>query len=238
MHTAPFAAKDPGAPGGWSLALALQVAAFAAVAVLLLMGPRGTSLLTRTLEGADLFLTTTLERGDGPQVRIAPPVIQEPAALPTSQRVERQIPQDPPAVQRPSTGPTPMASPPPARARKPAAAPPATAGRSAAAHGSTRQAPAATPTAAAPSPTQRRFQALMVDGRVLFRAGWFGPAMGRFRQATRLMPSDPGAWLWLGRAAFMAERHDEAREALRRAAALAPGTSFARDAATLLAQLP
>lgn len=78
----------------------------------------------------------------------------------------------------------------------------------------------------------------MVDGRVLFRAGWFGPAVGRFRQATRLMPSNPEAWLWLGRAAFMAERHDEAREALRRAAALAPGTSLARDAATLLARLP
>ncbi|MDQ7829677.1 MAG: tetratricopeptide repeat protein [Armatimonadota bacterium] len=238
MHTAPSAARDPGAPGGWSLALALQVVAFAAVAVLLVIGPRGTSLLTRTLEGADLFLTTALERGDGPEVRIAPPVIREPAALPMSQRVERQVPQDTPAAHRPSTGPASMASPPPARARKPAAAPSATAGRSASAHRSTRQAPAATPTAATLSPTQRRFQALMVDGRVLFRAGWFGPAVGRFRQATRLMPSDPEAWLWLGRAAFMAERHDEAREALRRAAALAPGTAFARDAATLLAQLP
>ena len=220
MPTAPFAAQDPGTPGGWNLTLALQVAAFAAVAVLLVMGPRGTSLLTRTLEGADLFLTTALERGDGPEVRIAPPVIQEPAALSLSGPVDRQAPQDLPREDQ-----------------RPAA--PATARRSASEDTRARQSPAAaTPAPALLSATQRRFQALMVDGRVLFRAGWFGPAVGRFRQATRLMPSNPEAWLWLGRAAFMAERHDEAREALRRAAALVPGTSLARDAATLLARLP
>jgi len=77
----------------------------------------------------------------------------------------------------------------------------------------------------------------MDQGIALYRSGWYGPALARFRQAAALRPTSPYAHLWVGRAAVAAQRYDEAREALERVVALAPGTPQAKEAEALLEEL-
>ncbi|MGH2373751.1 MAG: tetratricopeptide repeat protein [bacterium] len=76
----------------------------------------------------------------------------------------------------------------------------------------------------------------MTQGIELYQAGWYGPAIGRFRLAAALIPS-PTAYLWIGRAAIRAGRPFEARIALERTIALAPDSAAAREAHTLLDRL-
>ena len=99
--------------------------------------------------------------------------------------------------------------------------------------------PASVPPAAATTDAARlqHFYALMDQGIRLYRAGWFGPSVGRFRQATAVTPTSPYAFLWLGRANLAAYRPDDAREALQRVIVLAPDSRAAREATALLKQL-
>ncbi len=98
-------------------------------------------------------------------------------------------------------------------------------------------APAA-PALSGPRATTRQahYEALMARGLELYRGGWYGPAMGQFKQAAAVMPT-PQAYLWIGRAAFKGGRLAEARRALERVLELAPGTEVARQAQMLLNRL-
>ncbi len=98
---------------------------------------------------------------------------------------------------------------------------------------------AADSTTSVPAETSRRkhFTALLDQGVALYRLGWYGPALARFRRAAVVMPDSPSAYLWVGRAAMRAERPQEAREALERVIVLAPSSQAAREAAILLRQL-
>lgn len=109
------------------------------------------------------------------------------------------------------------------------------------------QSPEPVPTAAAPpskaeaaqpplSP-QKYFERVMRDGHELYQAGWYGPAMARFKEAARANPASASAHLWWGRAAIKIGRPAEARAALERAIVLAPDSAAAREARTLLAML-
>lgn len=77
----------------------------------------------------------------------------------------------------------------------------------------------------------------MREGYQLYSTGWYGPAIGRFRQAAAVMPGSASAQLWMGRAAWKAGRLTEARQALERAIELDPTSAAAREARTLLERL-
>ncbi len=101
--------------------------------------------------------------------------------------------------------------------------------------------PKPTPTAQpAPTPTvmnvRAHYEGLMAKGVELYQSGWYGPAMARFKQAAAVVPT-PRAYLWLGRSAIKAGRFAEARRALERVIAMAPGTDTAREAQQLLNRL-
>jgi len=81
---------------------------------------------------------------------------------------------------------------------------------------------------------RKQYEAFMQQGFQLYRSGWYGPAMGRFRQATSVLPKSAYAHLWIGRAGIKAGRHAEARDALERVIELAPTSEVARQARVLL----
>ncbi len=81
---------------------------------------------------------------------------------------------------------------------------------------------------------QQYFDSLMRQGLQLYQSGWYGPAFGRFKQASLVMPSSPNPLVWEARAAMKAGRYAEARQALERAIALAPASPAAREARALL----
>lgn len=97
--------------------------------------------------------------------------------------------------------------------------------------------PAAAPSAPAEVNRIQHFYALVDKGIALYNDGWYGPAVARFREAAAVVPNSPYAHLWWGRAAVGAGRAEEARDALERAIALAPGTDVARKALLLLQSL-
>ncbi|MGH2405580.1 MAG: hypothetical protein ACRDGN_14135 [bacterium] len=80
------------------------------------------------------------------------------------------------------------------------------------------------------------YEMCMKQGSDLYQAGWYGPAIGRFRLAAAIIPS-PSAYLWIGRSAIRAGRPFEARSALERTIALAPDSAAAREAHALLDRL-
>ena len=99
--------------------------------------------------------------------------------------------------------------------------------------------PTAAPTAAPVSPPtamnrREHFEGLLAQGVDLYRSGWYGPAAARFRQAIIVMPDSPRGYLWLARASFKAGRYQEARRALEKVIAMAPGSESAREAQKLL----
>ncbi|MDR7522818.1 MAG: tetratricopeptide repeat protein [Armatimonadota bacterium] len=103
-----------------------------------------------------------------------------------------------------------------------------------------RPAPRVTPSPAADGPThppRKYFEKLMREGYQLYSTGWYGPAIGRFRQAAAVMPGSASAHLWMGRAAWKAGRLTEARQALERAVELDPTSAAAREARALLERL-
>jgi hypothetical protein len=81
---------------------------------------------------------------------------------------------------------------------------------------------------------QQYFDSLMRQGLQLYQSGWYGPAFGRFKQASLVMPSSPNPLVWEARAAMKVGRYAEARQALERAVALAPASPAAREARALL----
>jgi hypothetical protein len=98
--------------------------------------------------------------------------------------------------------------------------------------------PAATPAPAATAANPRKhFQALMAQGVELYRAGWYGPAMARFRTASAVRPDAPSPYLWLARAALQVGRTTEARGALEQVIAMAPASAAAREASAMLSRL-
>lgn len=68
----------------------------------------------------------------------------------------------------------------------------------------------------------------------MYQTGWYGPAMGRFKQAALVMPSSPSPLLWQARAALKIKRYDVARDALERVITVAPGSDAAREARAML----
>lgn len=84
---------------------------------------------------------------------------------------------------------------------------------------------------------QEYYLRLMGDGHRLYQSGWYGPAMGRFRQGAAVKPQSQNAHLWIARSAMRTGRYDVARAAAERAIAIAPNNDAAREARALLDQL-
>jgi hypothetical protein len=86
-----------------------------------------------------------------------------------------------------------------------------------------------------------RFDTVMRDGIDLYKKGWFGPAVGRFREAVGLDPKSSDASLWFARALIRSDRHAEAKRMLERvielAKTLAKTGPQAEEAAVLLSKL-
>lgn len=72
----------------------------------------------------------------------------------------------------------------------------------------------------------------------MYKQGWFGPAIGRFKQAAAINPRSAEAHLWWGRALTKANRHAEARRALGKVIVLAQTGPLADEATLLLKKLP
>ena len=98
------------------------------------------------------------------------------------------------------------------------------------------QTPRAQPTKASSS-GHKRFDIVMRDGIELYNKGWFGPAVGRFREAVSLDPRSPEANLWLARALIRSDRQTEARPVLEKVIELARTGPQADEAAVLLGKL-
>jgi tetratricopeptide (TPR) repeat protein len=84
---------------------------------------------------------------------------------------------------------------------------------------------------------QEYYLRLMSDGHKLYQTGWYGPAMGRFRQAAAVRPQSQNAHLWIARSAMRTGRYEIARAAAERAIAISPNNDAAREARALLDQL-
>jgi TolA-binding protein len=146
-----------------------------------------------------------------------------PRALPTMR------PQTPP-------GATPVASPAATQGPRRTPASPRAVGTRPALRQRAQPQPTPTPAAATPPPLspQQYLAKLMREGYQLYQTGWYGPAMARFKEAARVSPGSASVQLWYGRAAYRAGRLGEARAALERTMAMAPGTDAAREARSLL----
>lgn len=218
----------PQKPGpGRSLEGLPGIIAFIVVAAVLVVGPKiwtvGEALtsLGRSITGRGPVEVAAPE----PPATVGQVVAVSPAASPVkvapkAQPVEKHAGEKAPAAAQPKASRQPRSRPaaaPTSRPSVPASVPPATATTDAA--------------------RLQHFYALMDQGIRLYRAGWFGPSVGRFRQATAVMPTSPYAFLWLGRASLAAHRPDYARNALQRVIVLAPDSQAAREASALLKQL-
>jgi hypothetical protein len=84
---------------------------------------------------------------------------------------------------------------------------------------------------------QEYYLRLMTEGHRLYQLGWYGPAMGRFRQGAAVKPQSQNAHLWIARSAMRIGRYDVARSALERTIAISPNNDAAREARALLDQL-
>jgi len=208
----------PQKPGpGRSLEGLPGIIAFIVVAAVLVVGPK---IWTVGEALASLGRSITGSR----PVEVAAPepsaTKEQVVAVSQAQPVEKPAVEKAPAAAQPKASRQPRSRPaaaPTARPSVPASVPPATATTDAA--------------------RLQHFYALMDQGIRLYRAGWFGPSVGRFRQATAVTPTSPYAFLWLGRANLAAYRPDDAREALQRVIVLAPDSQAAREASALLKQL-
>jgi hypothetical protein len=98
------------------------------------------------------------------------------------------------------------------------------------------QTPRAQPSKAAAG-GHKRFDAAMREGIDLYNKGWFGPAVGRFREAVSLDPKSSDAHLWLARALIRSDRGAEAKPVLERVIELAKTGPQAEEAAVLLSKL-
>jgi len=87
------------------------------------------------------------------------------------------------------------------------------------------------------SSAHKRFDVVMHEGIDLYTKGWFGPAVGRFREAVTLDPKSSDAHLWLARALIRSDRHAEAKPVLERVIELAKTGPQAEEAAVLLSKL-
>lgn len=83
----------------------------------------------------------------------------------------------------------------------------------------------------------KRFDVVMREGIDLYNKGWFGPAVGRFREAVGLDPKSSDAHLWLARALIRSDRQAEAKPVLERVIELTKTGPQAEEAAVLLSKL-
>jgi len=229
-------AGEPGRTPGWSVALQVLVAIV--IAFVLIAGPQVEILWGRvrerlvvlgkppsTTERSPVADRSASETRKPQAAQPAVPVVfapkpgpaGSPAARPTASS-PRTVQPVPPAQAQPRPNPSPVrpvvkGNPRPVLSvRKP-------------------YAPVLTEPKVDPRPT---FAALMQEGYELYRGGWYGPAMGRFKAASVIMPGSVTALLWTGRAGLKAGRIAEARRALEQVIALAPGSEAAREARALL----
>jgi hypothetical protein len=202
---------EPGRTSGW--ALALQAVAAVVIAFVLIAGPQVETLWGQVRATLVALSQPRPTATPGAQPRPVDPAPPKPAKAqpvqiqPVRTQPARTQPAPKPSLARPAASSTPVATP-----RRP-------------------YAPVLTEPKTDPRPT---FAALMQDGYELYRAGWYGPAMGRFKAASVIMPGSVTAFLWTGRAGLKAGRTAEARRALERVIALAPGSEAAREAKALL----
>ncbi len=206
-----------------------EIIAFIIVAAVLVVGPKiwtlGEALasLGRSITGSRAVeVAAPAPPATAEQVVTVPPAVT-PVEVPPLSR----------AKQRPMTKSVPVpAVPAPPRPSKPRSRP-------AAVSTARPSVPASPPSSAAGTNAARlqHYYALMDQGIRLYRAGWYGPSVGRFREAATAMPTSPYAFLWLGRASLAAGRPAAAREALQRVIVLAPDSQAAREASALLKQL-
>jgi len=204
MHEA-----DPVRSSGWSVAL--QVLVSIVIAFVLIAGPQVETLWGRVRER---LVELNKPR---PAAERPPAVERSPAETKKPRAPQPAVPVPPAQVQ-----PKPKAS--PARPATREIPKPVVVARR-------PYAPVLTEPKSNPRPA---FAALMQDGYELYRSGWYGPAMGRFKAATQIMPSSVTAYLWMGRSGLRAGRTAEARRALEQVIVLAPGGEAAREARTLL----
>jgi TolA-binding protein len=149
---------------------------------------------------------------------VAPSVVH--ATVPVARPLSAPSPRRAPAVER-----TPRAQHTPARIPTPRLR-------------AQRPTPAPAATVTTPPLTPQQYVArLMREGYHLYQAGWYGPAVARFKEAARASPGSASPHLWHGRAALRMGRTAEARAALERAIALAPSSEAAREARVLLERL-
>ena len=219
MHDA-----DPVRSSGWSVAL--QVLVSIVIAFVLIAGPQVETLWGRVRERLVELNKPRPAAERPPAVERSPAETKKPQA---PQPAVTVAPQKPPA---PSAAPA--ASPAASVQPKPKASP---------ARPATRETPKPVVVARRPyapvltepkSNPRPAFAALMQEGYELYRSGWYGPAMGRFKAAAQIMPSSVTAYLWMGRSGLKAGRTAEARRALEQVIVLAPGGEAAREARTLL----
>ena len=217
MHDA-----DPVRSSGWSVAL--QVLVSIVIAFVLIAGPQVETLWGRVRERLVELNKPRPAAERPPAVERSPAETKRPQA---PQPAVTVAPQKPPA---PSAAP--VASPAPVQP-KPKASParPVTRENPKPVVARRPYAPVLTEPKSDPRPA---FAALMQEGYELYRSGWYGPAMGRFKAAAQIMPSSVTAHLWTGRAGLKAGRTTEARRALEQVIVLAPGSEAAREARTLL----
>jgi TolA-binding protein len=227
MHDA-----DPVRSSGWSVAL--QVLVSIVIAFVLIAGPQVETLWGRVRER---LVELNKPR---PAAERPPAVERSPAETKRPQAPQPAVTVAPQKAPAPSAAPVasqtaPVQPVPPAQVQpKPKASPagPATRERPKPVVVARRPyAPVLTEPKSDPRPA---FAALMQEGYELYRSGWYGPAMGRFKAATQIMPSSVPAYLWMGRSGLKAGRTAEARRALEQVIVLAPGSEAAREARTLL----
>ena len=213
MHDA-----DPVRSSGWSVAL--QVLVSIVIAFVLIAGPQVETLWGRVRERLVVLnkprpaaerspAETKKPQAPQPAVTVAPQKPPAPSAAPAASAAAPVQPKPKASPARPATRENPK---PVVVARRPFA-------------------PVLTEPKSDPRPA---FAALMQEGYELYRSGWYGPAMGRFKAATQIMPSSVPAYLWMGRSGLKASRTAEARRALEQVIVLAPGSEAAREARTLL----
>ena len=229
MHDA-----DPVRSSGWSVAL--QVLVSIVIAFVLVAGPRVETLWGRVLERLVVLNKPRPAAERSPAVERSPAETKRPQAPQPAVPVSF-APQKPPAPSAaPAASPAAPVQPvPPAQVLpKPKASParPVTGEKPKLVVVARRPyAPVLTEPKSDPRPA---FAALMQEGYELYRSGWYGPAMGRFKAAAQIMPSSVTAHLWTGRAGLKAGRTAEARRALEQVIVLAPGSDAAREARALL----
>ncbi len=234
-------AGPPATPArGPILSVALQVMASAMIAFVLVAGPQVEPLWDRVKQVWSRTPAPAPAARPAKAPKVQPLQAQPPQVQATQVRAPQIAPQAPPSQsQAAQRSPAPPAATPyqpaPAVQAQPKPAPPVAAAQPKPKGVSTPRAPFAQVLIEPKQPDVKvSYATLMQEGYELYRSGWYGPAMGRFKQATQIRPNSVTAFLWMGRAALKVGRIAEARQALEHVITMAPGSEAAREAKALL----